>query len=108
MKNKTSFFDVEPSSEHDENILQRADILLQKKRAEKRRQFWTWIVLPASAVASLFIALRVGQNWGTESARQDLILVSELQDEADFDILAELDILEDMDELEAWDESSDT
>jgi hypothetical protein len=108
MKNKPAFFDVNPSLEHDQNVLQRAELLLQKKRAEKRRQFWSWIVLPASAVASLLIAVRVAQNWGAESAREDLILVSELQDEADFDILAELDILEDMDELEAWDESGDT
>jgi hypothetical protein len=108
MKNRPSLFEIKPSNEHDQNVLRRVNQLLETKRSQERRKFWSWILIPASAVASLILAIKLVQKSETETANEDLILVSDLKDETEFEILAELEILEDMEELEAWDESSDT
>jgi hypothetical protein len=108
MKNKSSFFDLKTSNEHDENVLKKASLALNEKRIQERRKLWSWILIPTTAIAGLILALRVGNNWGVETAREDIILFADLENEVDLEILADLEILEEIDDLEAWDESSDT
>lgn len=108
MSNPKDFFNIETNQEYDQQVHRKVLTALDVNKKAHSKKWWAWLMIPATAVASVLFYLRLKDQNGELGQKLDIAYLLEIDPGTEFEMISDIDVLEELEILEEWDESSDT